>query len=136
MDNCIFCKIVSNEFDSYKLYEDNDFIVILDKFPATIGHCLVIPKEHSDDLFDMSEDLASKALVIAQKIGKAIKNVTGCSGINILQNNGKSAGQVVFHYHLHIIPRYENDDVVIKLNANELENAVEFIEKIKNKLEA
>ncbi len=136
--NCVFCKIVSNEFDSYKLYEDNNFIVILDKFPATAGHTLIIPKSHCEDFFDLDEYLASELLVLAQKVARTLKEVTGCDGLNILQNNGKSAGQVVFHYHMHLIPRYANDDVSIVLKSNELqdEKAEKMIEEIKHKLEA
>ncbi len=138
MENCIFCKIVSNEFDSYKLYEDDNFIVIFDKFPTTVGHTLIITKNHYADFFELDEYVASELLVLAQKVARALKDVTGCTGLNILQNNGKDAGQVVFHYHLHLIPRYENDAVSIKLESNELSDvdAKNLMEQIINQLEA
>lgn len=138
MGDCIFCKIVTNEFDSYKLYEDEDFIVILDKFPTTLGHSLIIPKKHCVDFFDLDDLLAEKLLVLGKKVAHALKEVTGCQGLNVLQNSGKEAGQVVFHYHMHLIPRYENDEVVIKLKSNELDekSAKDFLEKVKNNLGA
>ncbi len=138
MENCVFCKIVSNEFDSYKLYEDDNFIVILDKFPTTSGHTLIITKNHYDDFYDLDEYVASELLVLAQKVARAIKETTGCTGLNILQNNGKDAGQVVFHYHLHLIPRYENDGVSFNLSSNDLTDAdaKNLMEQIINQLEA
>ncbi len=138
--NCIFCKIVSNEFDSYKLYEDNNFVVIFDKFPANFGHTLVLTRNHYENFFELDEYVASELLVLAQKVALALKEVTGCDGINIMQNNGKAAGQEVMHYHLHVIPRYENDDVKIKLNASTTElsdeKAKELLDKIRYQLEA
>ncbi len=133
MSDCIFCKIVSKEFDSIKLYEDNDFIVILDKFPSTLGHTLIIPKKHCVDLFDLDEDLASKVLVLAQKVARSLKEVTGCEAMNILQNNGSLAGQSVFHYHMHLIPRFNiDDDFKVKMKANEKASEItdEFVKKI------
>ncbi len=138
MENCVFCKIVNNEFDSYKLYEDDNFIVIFDKFPTTSGHTLIITKNHYEDFFELDEYVASELLVLAQKVARALKEVTGCTGLNILQNNGKDAGQVVFHYHMHLIPRYENDNVSIKLSSNDLtdEDAKNLMKQIIDQLEA
>ncbi len=138
MENCVFCKIVNNEFDSYKLYEDDNFIVIFDKFPTTSGHTLVITKNHYEDFYELDEYLASELLVLVQKVARALRDVTGCTGMNILQNNGKDAGQVVFHYHIHLIPRYENDGVSFNLTSNELkdEDAKNLMEQIINQLEA
>lgn len=137
-NNCVFCKIVNNEFDSFKLYEDNNFLVIFDKFPASFGHTLILTKKHYENLFELDEYVASEVLVLAQKVAIALKEATGCNGVNILQNNGKVAGQEIFHYHLHVIPRYENDNVVLKIGqGNELteDKAKEILEKIKYQLE-
>ncbi len=138
--NCVFCKIVNKEFDSYRLYEDDNFLVILDKFPSSIGHTLVLTKNHYENFFDLDEFVASELLVLAQKVAIALKDITGCDGVNILQNNGKAAGQEVLHYHLHIIPRFEGDNVNITRNASNLElddvKAKELVEKIKYQLEA
>ncbi len=137
-DNCIFCKIVKNEFDSYKLYEDTNFLVIFDKFPANPGHTLILTKKHYENFFELDEYVASELLVLAQKVAIALKESTGCEGINILQNNGKAAGQEVFHYHLHVIPRYENDDVQIKLGSSEMseEKIKDLLKELKYQLEA
>ncbi len=137
-NNCIFCKIVKNEFDSYKLYEDNNFVVIFDKFPANLGHTLILTRNHYENFFELDEYVASELLVLAQKVSIALKDVTGCDGINILQNNGKAAGQEVMHYHLHVIPRYDNDNVKINVGATELldEKAKELMDKIRYQLEA
>jgi histidine triad (HIT) family protein len=114
MDNCIFCKIASGEIPSITLYEDDKVKVIFDAGPATVGHSLVIPKAHAANVFEIEDDLLAHAHIIAKKIAIALKEATGCAGINILQNNGEVAGQSVFHLHIHVIPRYDDDDAHIK----------------------
>ena len=109
MDSCIFCKIANGEIPSNTIYEDDKFRVILDNGPATKGHALVLPKEHYADLFEMPEDLLADAAVVAKKVATNIKDKLSCDGLNLVQNNGETAGQTVMHFHLHIIPRYEND---------------------------
>ena len=108
-DNCIFCKIANGEIPSATLYEDEDFRVILDLGPATKGHALILPKNHLANLFEIPEDMDAKAFILAKKIAKKMKDVFGCDGVNIVQNNGVAAGQTVFHFHIHLIPRYEGD---------------------------
>ena len=108
-DNCIFCKIANGEIPSATLYEDEDFRVILDLGPATKGHALILPKNHIANLFEIPEDMDAKAFILAKKIAKKMKDVFGCDGVNIVQNNGVAAGQTVFHFHIHLIPRYEGD---------------------------
>ena len=108
-EDCIFCKIANGQIPSKTLYEDEDFRVILDLGPATEGHALILPKEHAANLFELSEDLASKALVVAQKLAVRMKEALGCDGLNLVQNNGEAAGQTVSHFHIHVIPRYKND---------------------------
>ena len=114
MENCIFCKIAAGEIPAITLFEDDDVKVIFDAGPATKGHALVIPKIHAADVFEISEELLAKAHIVAKKVAKALKDATGCDGINILQNNGERAGQSVFHLHIHVIPRYEGDTANIK----------------------
>ncbi|MBD3280343.1 HIT domain-containing protein [Candidatus Dojkabacteria bacterium] len=106
--DCIFCKIVKGEIPSYKVYEDDDFMAILDAFPAYKGHSLIIPKKHYQDIFDMPEDLAGKAMQIGKKIATAMENSLDADGYNFVQNNREFSGQVVMHYHLHVIPRYKD----------------------------
>ena len=106
-ENCIFCKIANGEIPSATLYEDEEFRVILDLGPATRGHALILPKNHFSDLYDIDEETAAKAMVLAKKMITKLKDVLGCDGYNIVQNNGAVAGQTVFHFHMHLIPRYE-----------------------------
>ena len=110
-DNCIFCKIAAGEIPSATLYEDEDFRVILDLGPASKGHALIIPKEHYRNLYDLDDGLASKALVLAKRMTVRLKEILGCDGYNIVQNNEEAAGQTVFHFHMHMIPRYQGDKV-------------------------
>ena len=107
-DNCIFCKLASGEIPSATIYEDADFRVILDLSPASKGHALIIPKEHYRNLYDLDDELAAKALVLAKKMICKMKDILGCDGYNIVQNNEEPAGQTVFHFHMHLIPRYKN----------------------------
>ena len=108
-DNCIFCKIANGEIPSRKLYEDDKFVVILDLGPATKGHSLIIPKEHYANLYEMPADLAGEAMKLAQKMAIKMTDALGADGFNLVQNNGEVAGQTVFHFHLHLIPRYKED---------------------------
>ncbi len=113
MDNCIFCKIIAGDIPSMRVYEDEDCIAILDINPAAPGHTLVIPKKHYQDLFEMDEAMAGKLMMVAQEIGKRQMERLGAPGVNLVQNNGASAGQTVLHFHLHVIPRYENDGAMV-----------------------
>lgn len=107
--DCIFCKIANGEIPSKTLYEDSDFRVILDLSPATKGHALILPKEHAENLYELSENVAAKVLPVAQKVAAKMKLALGCDGLNLVQNNGETAGQTVMHFHMHVIPRYGND---------------------------
>lgn len=115
-ETCIFCKIAAGEIPSATIYEDADFRVILDIEPASKGHALILPKEHYANLYELPEELAAKAMVVAKKVITKMTEIVGCDGYNILQNNGEAAGQTVFHYHVHLIPRYKEDDVTITWN--------------------
>ena len=105
-DDCIFCKLANGVFATNMIYEDADFAVILDAAPAARGHALIIPKQHSDNLYELPEETAAKALPLAKKIAIAMKDTFHCDGVNVLQNNELAAGQTVFHFHTHIIPRF------------------------------
>ncbi len=111
--DCIFCKIVKGEIPSLRVYEDEKSLAILDINPANYGHTLVLPKEHHENVFDVPEETIKHLAAVAKKIATRIKSKLGADGVNILQNNGKAAGQIVMHMHIHVIPRYENDKVVI-----------------------
>ena len=108
-ENCIFCKIANGEIPSATIYEDDDFRVFLDLNPAARGHALIVPKEPFANLFERDEESFKKAIVLAKKIGSRMKEKLGCDGLNLVQNNGEAAGQTVFHFHMHLIPRYKED---------------------------
>ena len=106
-ENCIFCRIASGEIPSRTLYEDSDFRVILDLEPVTKGHALILPKEHYKNLYEIDDSTAAKVLPLAKKMAD---NKLGCDGFNVIQNNNEVAGQTVFHFHMHLIPRYDDDN--------------------------
>lgn len=108
-EDCIFCKIANGEIPSKTLYEDEEFRVILDLSPATSGHALIMPKEHAANLYELPDEDASKVLVLAKRMATLMKDKLNCDGLNLVQNNGETAGQTVMHFHMHVIPRYEND---------------------------
>lgn len=110
-ENCIFCKILNGDIPSAKLYEDEEFAIILDVGPASFGHALILPKEHYANVFEMPEELLAKAVSLAKVWGEKLVKGLNADGLNLVQNNGLAAGQTVFHFHLHLIPRYENDSV-------------------------
>ncbi|MCR5486856.1 MAG: HIT domain-containing protein [Lachnospiraceae bacterium] len=112
-DNCIFCKLSNHVFPTNQIYEDDDFSVILDAGPATRGHALILPKEHYANLYEMPEDLTAKAFVLAKKMAGHMTNVLHADGFNLVQNNGETAGQTVFHFHIHLIPRFKEDGQTI-----------------------
>lgn len=111
MSDCIFCKIADGEIPSATIYEDEEFRVILDVGPAAKGHALILPKKHYADLIDLPEETAAHAMVLAKKVITKMKDVLKCDGYNVVQNNGRAAGQTVFHFHMHLIPRMEGDKV-------------------------
>lgn len=121
-DNCIFCKIIAGEIPSATVYEDEDFKVIMDIFPAAKGHAIILTKRHYANLFELDDDTASKALLVARKVAKAIQAELHCDGMNLLQNNGEAAGQTVFHFHMHLIPRYQGDQVKTTWTPGKYEN--------------
>ena len=122
MEDCIFCKIVKGKIPSEKIYEDEKFLAFLDIFPATEGHTLIITKEHYENIFDIPRDVLKENIEVAQKIASLLKEKLGAKGINLLNSNNKIAQQEIPHYHLHVIPRYSEDEFEIV-----------FKDKIKNK---
>ena len=109
MSDCIFCKIIKGEIPCTKVYEDDNVLAFLDIGPVNKGHTLVIPKEHHETILDMPEELLCAVASAVKKVSKAIAHGTGCDGFNVLQSNYKASGQLVPHYHAHIIPRLESD---------------------------
>ena len=134
MSDCIFCKIANGEIPSATLYEDEDFRVILDLGPASKGHALILPKAHAANIYEISDDMAAKAMILAKKMAIKMTEALKCDGFNIVQNNGELAGQTVFHFHMHLIPRYEGDQVGITWKPGTLTDEVknEILEKLKS----
>ena len=133
-DDCIFCKIAAGEIPSRKIYEDSDLIAIMDLNPTSKGHSLIIPKEHCTNIYDIDEDIAAKVMKTAKKLATKMTVALNCDGFNLLQNNGETAGQTMFHFHMHLIPRYEGDQVGITWKPGTLTDEVknEILEKLKS----
>ena len=134
MENCIFCKIINGKIPSAKVYEDDHTISFLDIMPANKGHCLVVPKEHYETFLDISDEDLKNLVVAAKKVAKALSLSIGNGSYNIVMNNGKEAGQIVAHAHLHIIPRFKGDRLRLKWShkkyeENEMKEMQEKIRK-------
>ena len=138
MENCVFCNLANGIWDSATLYEDDDFRVILDLGPASRGHALILPKTHYANIYEIPEELAAKAIVLAKKMAGIMTEALDCDGFNIVQNNGEAAGQTVFHFHMHLIPRYKDDKAGFGWNTGELDEATkqEVLTKVLAKMEA
>ena len=135
-DNCIFCKLANKEIPTNIIYEDDRFTVILDASPATKGHALILPKNHAANIYELPDEDASAVFVLAKKLATKMTEILHCDGFNIVQNNGEVAGQTVFHFHMHLIPRYLNDGNQDKLTWNHAEFTPEEIAEIAAELRA
>lgn len=131
-ESCIFCKIANGDIPSKTIYEDEEFRVILDLGPATKGHALILPKDHYANLFELPEEKAGKVMILAKKMATQMKEKLQADGFNLVQNNGTCAGQTVFHFHYHLIPRYEGDGQHILWNPGEMTQ--EELEEVKNQI--
>ena len=115
---CIFCKIATGDISARMIYENDEFCVFLDQYPASPGHTLVIPKAHYANIFEMPSELVGRLYELVQRVATSLRHSLDTPHVNILQNNGSLAGQTVFHYHVHIIPRYEGDGVTMKWSSS------------------
>lgn len=109
MADCIFCQIVKGDIPSNRVYEDKEFLAFLDINPVNKGHVLIVPKRHYENSLETPEELLGGIVALAKKIGLALKKAVGAQGVNFGVNNGAAAGQVIFHTHWHVIPRFESD---------------------------
>ena len=135
-DNCIFCKLANKDIPTNIIYEDDRFTVFLDASPATKGHALILPKNHAANIYELPDEDASAVFVLAKKLATKMTEILHCDGFNIVQNNGEVAGQTVFHFHMHLIPRYLNDGNQDKLTWNHAEFTPEEIAEIAAELRA
>lgn len=131
-DNCIFCKIANGEIPSKTVYEDENFRAILDLSPAAKGHTLILPKNHYKNLFELPEETAAEVFAVAKKLGTQLVDKLHSDGLNIIQNNGEVAGQTVFHFHMHLIPRYKDDGQ--KITWEQGEPSQEELEEIRQQI--
>jgi len=134
MEKCIFCKIVDGKIPAAKVYEDEKTISFLDIMPANKGHCLIVPKKHYETLLDISDDDLKSLILTTKKVTKALSLSIGNGSYNIIMNNGKIAGQMVNHAHIHIIPRFKGDRLRLKWShkkylGNQMEDIREKIKK-------
>ncbi len=132
--SCIFCKIANGTIPCYKVYEDNDIIAFLDVNPASRGHTLVLPKEHFTAITTCPKNILDHAFEVAQLIAQAQISQLGATGCNVITNCGRSAGQTVNHFHIHVIPRYDDDGLKLEfsprqLTDGEMETVVTSIKK-------
>ena len=125
---CIFCKLANGEIPTNAIYEDDNFKVILDMSPATRGHALILPKQHAANIYELSEETAGEVFKLAKKMATVMTEKLGCDGFNIVQNNGETAGQTVFHFHMHLIPRYKDDNQ--RIGWKPMESSKEDLEAI------
>ena len=109
---CIFCDILDGKCDSHIVYNDEDHIAFLDKYPIDDGHTLIIPKKHYEQITDMNSEDVGKIFSLVPKIAKAVLIGSGADAFSLAQNNGKAAKQIIPHVHIHIIPRYNNKGTV------------------------
>jgi len=133
--DCVFCKIVNKELPCYKVYEDDFVLAFLDVNPVAIGHTLIIPKKHYENIFDIDSEVFKRIAEVSRVIAKKmVDNLDDVCGVNLFQSNGKVAEQVVMHSHLHLIPRRESDSFrindsmrIVKLEDNQFKNILEKI---------
>lgn len=129
-DDCIFCKIAAGEIPSKTLYEDEQFRVILDLGPVAKGHALILPKEHYANLYELPEEKAADAMKLAKRMMKQMTEKLNCDGFNIIQNNGEVAGQTMFHFHMHLIPRYKDEEDIFSFKPGS--PSQDELEEVKN----
>ena len=133
MEDCVFCKIVDGKIPAAKIYEDSNVISFLDIMPANKGHCLIVPKKHASNLIEMDEEDLIATMKATKKIARALSLSFGNGSFNVVMNNGKEAGQLVSHAHIHLIPRFQKDRLRIKWSHLKYEGdeMKEYADKIK-----
>ncbi len=133
--DCIFCKIIQGEIPSFKLYEDDHTYAFMDINPANDGHALIVPKEHAKDIHAVSDESIGRTVVTAKKVAGAVHGTMAPEGINLVQCNGPAAGQSVFHFHMHVLPRKEGDELKMNwgLEPGDMDAIGALAERIKDK---
>jgi histidine triad (HIT) family protein len=111
MKSCVFCRIALHEAHANIIYEDDNVIAFLDVCPANEGHALVVPKRHYENMFDTPDDILASVISVSKKVGQAQKKALAAEAVNLVNASGKEAGQDIFHFHMHVIPRHSNDGI-------------------------
>ncbi len=134
--DCIFCKIIAGEIPSFKIHEDSETFAFMDINPANEGHALVIPKEHARDVYSVSDSAISATVKTAKKIAAAVDKTLNPDGLNLLQCNGPAAAQSVMHFHMHVLPRRNGDDLKLNwgLEAGDMDAIGQLAERIRDNL--
>jgi histidine triad (HIT) family protein len=134
MGDCIFCKIINNEIPSHKIYEDDLVLAFLDSNPVSSGHTLILPKKHAENIFDIEEKYLERIALVAKKVAQKMKEALGTDGVNLYHASGVHAEQTVFHFHLHVIPRKQDDDICFTRAISKKTISDEDFKVIANKL--
>jgi histidine triad (HIT) family protein len=127
---CPFCKMARHELPAVVIQEDNDILVIMDLYPATLGHILVLPKQHIENIYQMSPELGAHIMAAAITVAQAIKQKLSPDGLNLIQSNETVAGQTISHFHLHVVPRYSGDSVLLKFGHGSAPAKVDELERV------
>jgi histidine triad (HIT) family protein len=135
-EDCFFCRMGRHEMDHVAVFEDREVLAIMDMFPATPGHVLVLPKKHIETLFEMPADLGARIMTTAILVAKVIKKKLFPVGLNLIQSNEAAAGQTVPHFHLHIVPRYEGDPVMLQFGHGITPERVGELERIASQVKS
>ena len=129
MDECIFCRIIGRRAPGHIVYEDDEVVAILDKYPINKGHILVMPKKHYRDIFEIPTEVLCRVMIVTKLMARAVVDGLKADGVRLIQNNGSSAGQVVFHFHVHVIPYYGGGYRAHRVELSE-EEAIEVVSKV------
>lgn len=129
---CVFCKIINNEIPSFKIYENDYVLCFLDINASTDGHTLIVPKKHFTNIFDVDEEYLNEITKAIKIVTKKLESSLGVNNVNIINNSGELAGQTVMHLHFHVIPRYENDGIII--SPKQTEPNFEHLQDIHSKI--
>ena len=128
--DCIFCRMAIREANPVIVWEDEEIMAIMDLYPASPGHVLVLPKRHIENIYEMPADTGARIMALAIAIAKVIKQQLHPDGINLIQANGDAAGQTISHFHLHIVPRYRDDGITLIFGHGDKPEAAEELERI------
>lgn len=133
---CPFCRIVSGELPAIIVSENKDMMAIMDLFPATLGHVLVIPKQHFENIYSLPEEIGASIMTTALKVARALKNQLQPVGLNLIQANGIAAGQTIGHFHLHLVPRYEHDAVILEFGHGAVQADTADLQRLASKIKS